>query len=93
MQRDDIDRLENYSLEHGINGGSWSSKAPWRYHRQWSLGQNEEQRDRELKIEAQLNSSRLIIYQHIFPLYEALTNRDNKEAITVREITETLFSF
>ncbi|WP_088186611.1 helicase-exonuclease AddAB subunit AddB [Desulfosporosinus sp. FKA] len=93
LQRDDIDRLENYILEHGIHGERWRNNIPWRYHRQWSLGQNEEQLDREQQFEAQLNTCRSIIYEQIIPLFNTLGSIKKKEDLTVREITEALFSF
>jgi ATP-dependent helicase/nuclease subunit B len=93
MQRDEVDRLENYVLEHGIHGAKWSMNVPWRYHRQWSLGRDEAQHSRELIMESQLNSYRTTIYELISPLFEALTPISEKEGLDVREITETLFTF
>ncbi len=93
LQRDAIDRLENYVLEHGIRGGNWSNNVPWRYHRQWSLGRNEEQHDLELELQSQLNSYRATIYELIAPLCNVLELKSEKEGLTVREITVTLFEF
>lgn len=97
LSRDAIDRLENYVLEHGIHGEGWNNNTLWRYHRQWSLGQNEEQQAAELKLQAQLNTSRQTIYdlvsefvQRVSP-YEKLP--DQAELFTVREITERLYAF
>lgn len=93
LQRDDIDRLENYVIEHGIRGDGWSNNVSWHYHRQWSLGRNEEQYSLELKLQAQLNSYRATIYELIAPLFEVLGPMGKGEGLTVREITENLFEF
>ena len=91
--RDAIDRLENYVLEHGIHGEGWNQNVIWHYHRQWSLGQNEEQLATEIKFQAELNSSRQIIYDLMAPFIQRVLPRNKAKAITVREITETLFAF
>src|SRR5690606_12794193 len=31
VTRDEVDRLENYALEHGIDGRGWMQTRPWRY--------------------------------------------------------------
>lgn len=93
LQRDEIDRLENYVLEHGIHGESWTGKVNWRYHRQWTLGQNEEQRASELKLEIELNSSRQTIYDLIVPLTEGILAKNPVEAANVRKVTEALYVF
>ncbi|KUO77835.1 MAG: helicase-exonuclease AddAB subunit AddB [Desulfosporosinus sp. BRH_c37] len=93
LQQDAIDRLENYVLEHGIHGEGWNRNAEWRYHRQWSLGQNEEQQATELRIQAELNSSRQIIYNLMAGFVQAVLPRSKAEMITVREVTENLYAF
>ena len=93
LQRDAIDRLENYVLEHGISGQGWGKNVAWRYHRQWSLGKNEEQRSEELRFQAELNSSRQIIYDLINPLIQGFIPGNPDKTLTVREATKTLYSF
>lgn len=93
LQRDAIDRLENYVLEHGIHGEGWDRNVDWRYHRQWTLGQNEEQRSEELKFQAKLNTSRQIVYDLINPLIQSVISVIHAETLKVRDVTETLFSF
>ncbi|MDQ7093435.1 helicase-exonuclease AddAB subunit AddB [Desulfosporosinus sp. PR] len=93
LSRDAVDRLENYVLEHGIGGRSWSGNVPWRYHRQWSLGRNEVQHELELKLESQLNSYRATIHELLAPLCEVLAAKGEGERLTVREISKTLFDF
>ncbi len=93
LQRDSIDRLENYVLEHGIHGVGWTRNVAWRYHRQWSLGQNEEQRATELEFQKELNSSRQKVYDLIVPLTEGVLPKSSAQALNVRTITETLYTF
>ena len=93
LHRDAIDRLENYVLEHGIRGEGWNRNVEWRYHRQWSLGENEEQRATELKIQADLNASRQTVYDLLAPFIQGILPRSKDEPLTVREVTEALSAF
>ena len=93
LQRDAIDCLENYVLEHGIHGEGWNANLTWRYHRQWSLGQNEEQRATELKFQAELNTSRQTVYDLIAGFVQGVSPQGKAETLTVREMTEILYAF
>jgi ATP-dependent helicase/nuclease subunit B len=37
-----VDQLENYVLEHGIEGDAWYRAEPWRFQRRYSLGEDSE---------------------------------------------------
>lgn len=93
LQRDTIDRLENYVLAHGIHGEGWNRNVAWRYHRQWSLGQNEAQLATELKFQAELNSSRQIVYDLLASFIQKVKSINKADFLTVREVTETLYAF
>jgi len=93
LQRDAIDRLENYVLEHGVHGESWTRNVTWRYHRQWTLGKDEEQRATELKFQTELNSSRQTVYDLIVPLTQGVLPKSQSEASNVRTVTETIYNF
>ncbi|MFZ3131317.1 MAG: helicase-exonuclease AddAB subunit AddB [Desulfosporosinus sp.] len=93
LPRDTIDRLENYVLEHGIHGEGWNRNVAWRYHRQWSLGQNEAQLASELKFQAELNSSRQTVYNLLGPFIQRVRPSSQTDRLTVREVTETLYAF
>lgn len=98
LSRDAIDRLENYVLEHGIHGEGWNNNITWRYHRQWSLGQNEEQLAAELRFQAELNASRQTVYDLVSGFVQGVSPqnklpRDEAGLLTVREITEMLYTF
>lgn len=92
LPRDTIDRLENYVLEHGIQGEGWNRNVPWRYHRQWSLGQNETQLATELKFQAELNSSRQTVHDNLAPFIRGVRPSCKVDVITVRDVTEALFT-
>lgn len=92
LQRDSIDRLENYVLEYGIHGGYWNRDATWKYHRQWSLGQNEAQSAAELKSQAALNASRQTVYDLLSPFIQRVKPSGEAERFTVREVTEALYA-
>ncbi|MDR3542630.1 MAG: exodeoxyribonuclease V subunit gamma [Desulfosporosinus sp.] len=93
LPRDTIDRLENYVLEHGIHGEGWNRNVEWKYHRQWSLGQNEAQLATELKYQTELNSSRQSVYDLIAPFSQRVKPSSKADGLTVREVTETLYAF
>ncbi|EHQ89743.1 helicase-exonuclease AddAB subunit AddB [Desulfosporosinus youngiae] len=93
LTRDAVDRLENYVLEHGIHGEGWTRNIPWRYHRQWSLGQNEEQRAAELNYQIELNSSRQTVFNLIFPFSQEVLPKGQAEMPNVRTMTEALYVF
>lgn len=41
LTRDEVDRLENYVLAHGIRGDRWTDGRPWTYRRRFTLGGEE----------------------------------------------------
>jgi len=46
-----IDELENYVLEHGIEGDAWYRPEPWRFLRRYSLGEESENRKPDSRAE------------------------------------------
>lgn len=38
VTRDEVDKLENYALEHGIQGRGWTDDKGWRFVREFTLG-------------------------------------------------------
>ncbi|AET68349.1 helicase-exonuclease AddAB, AddB subunit [Desulfosporosinus orientis DSM 765] len=93
LSRDVIDRLENYVLEYGIRGEAWSRSITC--HRQWSLGQDEEQQAIELKLQAELNAARQTIYDVLTPLSQGIVVdcQEEEQGLKVRTITESLYTF
>lgn len=93
LSRDVIDRLENYVLEYGIQGRAWSQTITC--HRQWSLGEEEEQRAIELKLQEELNAARQTVLDCLAPLNRGISADGPEEEpdLTVRVITENLYTF
>lgn len=58
VSRDDIDRLENYVLAHGIRGSRWSDAKPWAYRRKYTLEEDSALADWETVELEQINEIR-----------------------------------
>ncbi|WP_047152892.1 helicase-exonuclease AddAB subunit AddB [Aneurinibacillus tyrosinisolvens] len=91
--REQLDRLENYVLSHGIEGYRWMDKQPWRY--QIYRGLDDEaadsprtQTEEEKQIEEQLNTLRHRITAPLIELQTFLQNAGN-----VRMMCEGLYAF
>jgi len=93
LERDSIDRMENYVLEHGIHGEGWNKNVQWKYHRQWSLGQNEAQLATEIMFQTELNSSRQTVFDLMAPFIQKVRSSSKTDGLTVREVTEVLYGF
>lgn len=87
--REEMDRLENFVLANGIQGGKWTQKEPWKYRRIRGLDDAEAaQTDKEMKQEEQLNRLRSMISEPIHRLQKRL-----KKAETGREMCEALYLY
>ncbi|ABO49945.1 UvrD-like DNA helicase, C terminal protein [Desulforamulus reducens MI-1] len=86
VQRDDVDRLENYVLAHGIRGNRWNDNRDWTYRRQYTLGEDCDIDDNEAEQLAQLNVVRYAAIEHINNFSKKVANCGN-----VRQITTALF--
>lgn len=87
--REDMDKLENYVLAHGIHGKRWTDSKPWEYRRYHGLdGVDVPQTDAEKRIEAQINQSREMI---VAPL--SRLQRDLKKAQTTSDRCRVLFLY
>ncbi|MBW8350383.1 helicase-exonuclease AddAB subunit AddB [Bacillus sp. IITD106] len=85
--REQMDRLENYVLAHGIKGDKWIDKKPWRYKRFFGLDhEGSPQTDAEKELEAELNKSRELVALPIFRL-----SRRIKKAKNARELCEAVY--
>ncbi|MBS4218042.1 helicase-exonuclease AddAB subunit AddB [Bacillus sp. FJAT-49711] len=87
MQREKMDRLENYVLAHGIKGDKWIDKKSWRYKRFFGLElEGSAQTDAEKKMEAEINESRNLV---VVPLLRL--SRRIKKAKNGRELCEAVY--
>ncbi|WP_019153306.1 helicase-exonuclease AddAB subunit AddB [Robertmurraya massiliosenegalensis] len=84
-----MDQLENYVLEHGIQGGKWTKKERWKYRRFKGLElENVAQTDVEKEREDELHQLRTMISDPILRLTRRL-----KKAVTGRELCGALYQF
>jgi len=60
VERAAVDRLENYVLEHGIEGDAWYREDPWRFHRRLEPGDEGEPKEDKTPFE-EINTRRLAI--------------------------------
>jgi ATP-dependent helicase/nuclease subunit B len=58
VSRDEIDRLENYVLAHGIRGKRWTDEGDWTYRRRYTLGEDTEVTGAEAEELAKINAVR-----------------------------------
>lgn len=89
MLRAKMDQLENYVLEHGIQGAKWTKKERWKYRRFRGLElANMVQTDAEKEREDELNNLKNMITTPIMKLARRL-----KKAEIGRELAEALYSY
>lgn len=58
VSRAEVDRLENYVLEHGIRGSRWITGEPWTYLRRFSLEEEEAPGERQASLLDEINDIR-----------------------------------
>lgn len=84
--RDQVDRLENYVLAHGITGETWISAEPWRYVRRYFS--DEETSRTEEEEAAYVDSVRRDAVRELSRFYMRL---DNKEDLTARDLSLAVY--
>lgn len=87
LTRDEIDRLENYVIAHGIRGNAWLKEEKWYYRRQTTLGEDNEiayWEKRELEL---VNEAKSKIQTILVEFYHKLKN-----STTVKDKTIVVFS-
>ncbi|MBO0961255.1 helicase-exonuclease AddAB subunit AddB [Neobacillus sp. MM2021_6] len=87
--REKMDRLENYCLAYGINGGKWTKKERWVYRRIRGLeSAGNVQTDAEKELEQELNELKLMVTAPILRLSRRL-----KKADTGRKLCEAIYLY
>nr|WP_273483429.1 helicase-exonuclease AddAB subunit AddB [Desulforamulus ruminis] len=84
--RDEVDRLENYVLAHGIRGSRWTDDRPWTYCRRYTLGEDREPGEQERIELERINQIRSAAAGHLKEFARAMA-----KAGAVREMTTALF--
>lgn len=85
--REEIFKLENYVLEHGIRGRKWLDNSDWGYRRRYTLGEDNEIEDIELKELAEINAIRRLAVKEL-----ASFQSNVKQAKNVSGVTKALYS-
>lgn len=89
VTRDEVDKLENYALEHGIDGRGWMRARPWRYVRRFTLAaENEPPTEEQQRLLNEINAVRDRAVGPLRRLRTALL-----EAATGREMATALWAF
>ncbi|GAB6181500.1 helicase-exonuclease AddAB subunit AddB [Desulfotomaculum defluvii] len=86
VKRNELDRLENYVLSHGIRGNRWIDKRDWTYRKYYTLGEDQDLNDREAEELAQINRIRYTAIDQLNSFHHKVTKCRN-----VRDITTALF--
>ncbi|MFC4322313.1 helicase-exonuclease AddAB subunit AddB [Litchfieldia salsa] len=87
--REEMDQLENYVLEYGIQGYKWTSKERWGYRKIRALeGEDLPQTDREKEMEDSINRLRSMIVTPLLNLQKRFA-----KAKTGRELCEALYLY
>lgn len=87
VQREIVDRLENYVLAHGIQGERWISKEPWRYARKSMV--SEEKVVSEVEDAKFADEARRQAVTHLEKFYRRLRGR--KSGLTAREVSRAIY--
>lgn len=96
INRDAVDSLENYVLEHGIHGSRWYDSAPWTYRRRYSLDDIDDADDEGAKDPLDphheyLNRCR----RRVTTLFRKIDTdlQEGRRPLSVREICRALYRF
>lgn len=87
VSREEVDRLENYVLAHGIRGRKWTEEHDWTYRRRYTLGEDAEVSAAEAAELVLINNIR----RNAAAALAGFAVRAGK-AKNVREITAALFA-
>jgi len=86
LDRDEIDRLENYVLEFGIRGNKWTKAQMWTFIRRFSLGEDSELNEVEQGYLQGINDIRSKASAPLLVFEQQI-----KAATTVQEMTMALY--
>lgn len=87
VERDVVDRLENYVLSHGIQGERWISAQPWRYVRKSLV--SEEKAVSESEDAQFADAARRQAVSHLERFYRRLKRK--KAGLTAREVSRAIY--
>ncbi len=93
LDRDQMDKLENYVLAHGIKGGDWLMDRPWNYLLQTDLDNLEDEisKSQESYLN-EINKTRDKVVEILKPTFDLLKSGKYRETFTVKEISLELWN-
>ena len=86
LDRDAVDRLENYCLAHGIRGKAWLQQTSWSYRRKKTLGEDNELSYWEQCEIAYINETKEMVQEVLLDFHNSL-----KKAKTVADKTTVIY--
>lgn len=99
--RDEVDRLEDYALEHGIRGTRWITDEPWTYLRRFSLEEDVDPGEHQLAALEEINDIRSRAVAGLRVFHAKITSSRGSggresgargaAGLTVRQISRALF--
>ncbi|UMZ74076.1 helicase-exonuclease AddAB subunit AddB [Natranaerofaba carboxydovora] len=92
VSRDEVDKLENYVLAHGIKGRQWIMDEPWGYVLDTDLENLDDKvskKDKQTLEEIDVTRDKIV--KVLKPIYESLKIGKHKQAYTAKEITLKLW--
>lgn len=72
LDRDAVDRLENYIIAHGIRGKAWFQQSPWGYRRTGTLGEDNELSYWEKNEIAYINKTKEMVQEVLIEFHHSL---------------------
>jgi len=86
LDRDAVDRLENYIIAHGIRGKAWLQSSPWSYRRKGTLGEDNELSYWEKDEITYINKTKEMVQEVLLEFHHSL-----KKAKTAIEKTTAIY--
>ncbi len=91
VSRAEADTLENYVLEHAIRGRHWTDPQPWTYLRRYTLEEDEEPGEGQVRLLERINAIRRRAVAELADFQRRLGGGRGRRPLTVAEITTALY--
>ncbi|HWQ89170.1 MAG TPA: helicase-exonuclease AddAB subunit AddB [Desulfitobacteriaceae bacterium] len=91
LKRDEIDRLENYCLAHGLQGRYWDQDKDWTFSKSRDPETGEEKDIYDIKLEEEINRLRVQIQQLFRPFIRVVAPNSSAAMVTLKQVVEALY--
>jgi ATP-dependent helicase/nuclease subunit B len=91
LERDEVDRLENYCLAHGLQGSCWDQDEDWSFSKSRNPETDEEKEISDIKLEEEINRLRVQIQQIFKPFIQAVAPNSQKDTASLRQVAAALY--